>query len=116
MPDDPKTYETKEGAKAQVRDHQLSWRGLYPYTPEVEAIPNPGVIDTTSGILDGRRVRQVLAASCHLRSATLDPLRSYRGFIVFPEAAVQRNEAKRLPRTAAKPSARGVRLSDGLAT
>ena len=60
--------------------------------------------------------RPVVAASCHLRSATLDPLRSYRGFIVFPDVAVQRNEAKRLPRTAAKPSARGVRLSDGLAT
>jgi hypothetical protein len=55
VPDDPKRYEISEGAKAEVRARQLSLRGLYLDTIEVEPIPNVEKIDVTQDKLECRR-------------------------------------------------------------
>ena len=59
MPDDLKMYETREGAKAEVKQHQRWWQELYPSTPKVEPIPNIEKVDATFGRIQRRRSSKI---------------------------------------------------------
>ena len=71
MLDYPKMYETKDGAKAEVREHQLSWQGLYSRAPGVEPIPNIEKVDVTLGRMERTRSSKINEGPLWMKNSTV---------------------------------------------